>query len=567
MKRLFSTLLFLPRIIILLVRFLRYRFRYFSSFFRSLFWSRYWTYPVEFPYALADLRPLDESKASEFYSGRFTLSHYSVEMGGESPFLASVPSSDWLYSLHSFSWLRHMVGGELSSAHAGGLIHDWLVLWGNSSFRTMPWTLSLVSLRVLSWCCHCPVLSREESVDYNHLLMRCLVRHLRYLHRRMDTEISTKDRLFILISLCVGVICTSQDRRLISHIVSRLDRELSNFVFFRSFHFRNPRYLVDLVGVLIPLRSLMHRSGVGVIDSLEFSIDGILDSLWHLRHSHGGLGQFNGTGLPDSRYLDSLFAFYNPGRVDEKWLGYSRLSLGDSVVLVDGAAPILDGSEDLVFSGTLSFELSSGSHTFITNCGFPESDGHLYLPYARASAAHSTAILSDTSSSRFFNFSFSRFPLIPIDAPRDVRSNHRRADGYEELILSHDGYVSRYGFLHKRILRLSNSGSLLEGRDGFLPARVLSSTGGFAHRLVWHVRFHISPDIVASLVNDGTHISLTAPDGDSWFFACDGFTLRLEESISFVGFGSPRKSVQIVIENRLDECSEIYWTFTRVPSS
>ena len=110
--------------------------------------------------------------------------------------------------------------------------------------------------------------------------------------------------------------------------------------------------------------------------------------------------------------------------------GYERLSMGGTTVIADtGLPPPIDVS-NAAHAGCLSFEMSSGRQHFIVNCGVDTYGAAEFRPLARATAAHSTATLNDTSSARF-NHSIRvndmvGAPLIGGPQPRAVRA-HRPA--------------------------------------------------------------------------------------------------------------------------------------------
>ena len=81
--------------------------------------------------------------------------------------------------------------------------------------------------------------------------------------------------------------------------------------------------------------------------------------------------------------------------------GYERLQAGKTVLLMDTGSPVSRHVEQCAMAGCLSYELSSGKNLVITNCGLPAPGFEAYLPFARATAAHSTATIDDTSSCHF----------------------------------------------------------------------------------------------------------------------------------------------------------------------
>ena len=60
------------------------------------------------------------------------------------------------------------------------------------------------------------------------------------------------------------------------------------------------------------------------------------------------------------------------------------------------------------------------------------------------------------------------------------------------------------------------------------------------------LRFHLHPDVQASLQQDGEAVLLRLRSGGGWRLRADGARLSLEESI-YLGGAEPRRSEQVVL--------------------
>ena len=79
------------------------------------------------------------------------------------------------------------------------------------------------------------------------------------------------------------------------------------------------------------------------------------------------------------------------------------------------------------------------------------------------------------------------------------------------------------------------------------------------------IRFHLHPDVSASLSQDGTSAVLRLPDGDGWKLRASGGTLALAESVYFGEQGRTRRSEQIVITATVEFGeATIKWALRRV---
>ena len=108
---------------------------------------------------------------------------------------------------------------------------------------------------------------------------------------------------------------------------------------------------------------------------------------------------------------------------------------------------------------------------------------------------------------------------------------------------SHDGYVSRHGLIHRRILILRDDGSELRGEDLLVP-----SGKGKRGKIAYAIRFHLGPAVEATLADSGRSAHLALADGTYWHFLAPAGGLVLDESIWVDGDGRPLPVQQLVIE-------------------
>jgi uncharacterized heparinase superfamily protein len=210
----------------------------------------------------------------------------------------------------------------------------------------------------------------------------------------------------------------------------------------------------------------------------------------------------------------------------------------------------------------LSFEFSSSRSRIIVNCGMPSANRKAWQRVARATAAHSTAELNETSSCRFLRETrFSRFSGTPIVAgPRDVRVSRTERDGALFVRASHDGYAARYGIIHQRSWLLSRDGNRLDGEDVFIPA---GGKKAFRNaRDYFAIRFHLHPSVKASRLADGCTVLLVLPQ-QSWLFSAPESRVSVEESVFLSAADGPRRSNQIVISGEVKRTPRSVWTVLR----
>jgi uncharacterized heparinase superfamily protein len=217
------------------------------------------------------------------------------------------------------------------------------------------------------------------------------------------------------------------------------------------------------------------------------------------------------------------------------------------VLIMDTGAPPPPGLDSNAHAGTLSFELSIGRDRLIVNCGSAPAAMSEWREALRATAAHSTLVIADTSSAEV-----TPEGLGPR-RPEKVEVQRQEASGAHWLEASHDGWLKTLGALHRRRLYVAESGEDVRGEDAVEAATPQP----------YAIRFHLHPTVQASLQPDGEAILLRLPGGVGWRFRAEGARLALEESI-YMGGSEPRKAEQIVLVCDEAGPQQVKWAITKV---
>jgi uncharacterized heparinase superfamily protein len=514
-----------------------------------------------------DLRTADPTRASEIYAGRFAFAGKIVICDGRSPFEIEPPSEEWSDQLLGFGWLRHLRAAEsaITRANARALVDEWISL--QSAFDAVDgWRPDLVARRIISWLSQAPLVLHEADMRFYRRFLRNLTRQVRYLRRAYKASRDGVPRLQAIMALNYAALCMQNQARTLKGVTRLLTDELERQVLPDGGHVsRNPSALIELLLDLLPLRQAFAARNVPPPAALNNAIDRMMPMLRFFRHGDGNFALFNGMG-PTRTDLVSTVLAYDDARgmpvANAPHSGYQRVQVGDALLIVDAGQPPPLALSYEAHAGCLSFELSSKNHRIVVNCGLPGTSRETWRHVARASAAHSTVIFNDTSSCRFLTAESLRSLLgAPIlSGPADVQVSRQERDNGMTLRLSHDGYASRFGVVHQRMLRLSPDGRRLDGEDVFAPAHGESLPARRGDNFA--VRFHLHPLVKASRHSDGHGVMLVLPSKEVWTFDAYDERVELEESVYLAGPDGPRRSVQIVIYGHARAVPRVHWTIS-----
>ncbi|QFR33190.1 heparinase II/III family protein [Ancylobacter sp. TS-1] len=524
--------------------------------------------PSRLLFAPHDLRTGDPARAGEFYAGRYSFAGRLVLTDGVSPFDMEPPSLEWARELFSFGWLRHLqaAGSPIARAHARALVGDWITMRGHRlPFASAP---EVAARRVMSWLTQSPLILQDADPGFHRRFIRSLTAQVRYLKSVGPNAPDGRPRLACALALGLAGLCMADQGRLMRTAQKRLIDELDRQVLGDGGHAgRNPGTLIELLLDLLPLRQCYEARHVAPPPALLNAIDRLMPMLRFFRHADGAFALFNGMGPTPADGLATVLAYDDArGRPvsNAPYSGYQRMEAGGTVVIADTGRPPPVSLSLEAHAGCLSFELSAGRHRLVVNCGLPATGREEWRAVARQTAAHSTAVVEDTSSCRFASAgALTRLCGTPVlGGPAELHVDRGGRGGADVLRASHDGYAGRFGIVHQRSWRLSPDGMRLDGEDLFRVAHGEEFSADQPGR--YAIRFHLHPSVEPSRASDGQTVILKLPDGDDWAFTAPDATVTIEESIFLAGGSGPRRTEQLVISGVARKEPRVEWTFVRL---
>jgi uncharacterized heparinase superfamily protein len=149
---------------------------------------------------------------------------------------------------------------------------------------------------------------------------------------------------------------------------------------------------------------------------------------------------------------------------------------------------------------------------------------------------------------------------LVISGPTNVGSYREAVASGLLLTASHDGYLARFGVVHRRVLMIAQDGSRIDGEDTLSPAPGARIKGTETD---YTLRFHLHPSVKASRLSDGRGVMLVLPNRDVWTFEALDDKVEVEDSVFLAGNDGPRRTAQIVIRQDSRHAPSVRWTFVR----
>lgn len=510
------------------------------------------------------------ARGRQLVAGNFLFAGKLVQAPATAIWDVAAPDSSFSAETQGFVWLDDLAAFGDSTARKRA--QDWTYLWIERFGRGQGpgWAPDLIGRRLIRWVNHAMLLLQGQQKSRSDAYFRSLTTQTHVLARRWMRATPGLPRFEALTGLIVAALALEGKADLVNGAIAALARDCRREVDAGGgIPTRNPEDLLEVFTLLNWAVQALTESGRSPPKELTEAIARIAPTLRALRHADGGLARFHGGGRGIEGRLDSALAASGiraSAATTQPTMGYVRLSSGRTSVIVDAASPPDARAGGEAHASTLAFELTSGRRPLIVSCGSGRPFGEDWQLAGRATASHSTLALDGSSSSRLgkgADFA-SRAPITALQLAQDSSGHH--------LSAAHGGWQSSHGLTHARILTLDALGRRLTGTD-LLEARSpndlkrLSGILGQAPEGIgFAIRFHLHPDVDATLDMGGNAVSMALKSGEIWVFRHDGLArLTLDPSVYLEkGRLQPRATRQIVLSAQAGAFeTRIGWTLAK----
>jgi uncharacterized heparinase superfamily protein len=476
--------------------------------------------------------------------------------------------------VHGFSWLRDLAScapREQCVSTAERVLAAWLDA-NPKPGKGPAWQVGTAGHRVINWLVHAPLILSGQDKALRSRVLRAAAETSRWLDRNVGRA---DDRLAELSGWCAitaaGLLLPDgKPRRLFGE--AGLVRTMGELVGADGGVLsRSPLDQMEAIELLVELSACYRATRRDPPQQVAAMIEVLVPPLLGLLHGDGSLGNWQGSGAVSADEIAALVeasgARARPLRDARQW-GYQRVSASKTVLQFDAAPPPLARHARHGCASTLAFELSAMGQRLVVNCGGAAFAGG-QVPVRiekglRCTAAHSTLVLDDANSTAVLMNGKLGSGVNEVELDRRTLQTDGGMGGLATRIeASHDGYASRYGLIHRRILLLRDDGTELRGEDLLVPARGRTKRG----KVAYAIRFHLGPGVESGLSDDKRGVGIALPDGSYWQFRAgsEGSEITIEESLWVDGSGRPQPVQQLVISGMVSRGGGSFsWLFKKM---
>ncbi len=449
--------------------------------------------------------------------------------------------------VQGFSWLRDLstvATRTQATPIAEQLMRRWLDAHADSVSEPA-WRADLWGRRILLWTAHAPLILSSTDLVYRSRVLNTLARGARHIDRGAEKMAPGVPRIAAICGVvAAGLLIPGGDARrgateaaLVKAIAASVFEDGGSVA-------RSPVAQLDIVMLLTMLRETYVARRLEPPAIIAETLARLVPALLGVTLGDGALSSWQGGGPLTAevvaQVVNATGVRTRPLRQARDW-GYQRLAAAETVVIVDAAPPPVARLVEGGCASTLAFEMSDGPHRLVVNCGGARA-ALAQIPATladglRTTAAHSTLIVGDSNSTAIHADGTLGRGVGEVELARQENEASSRLEA------SHDGYVRRYGFLHRRQLVLGSDGRELRGEDSLLPASKRRKLGATP----FAIRFHLGAGVSVTPTADGQAALLRLPGNLLWQFRCRGGSMAIEESLWIDGEGRPQSTSQLVV--------------------
>ncbi len=522
------------------------------------------------------LRQGDAARGQEILDGTIRLAAQTLELEpDETPWGRPSPSRRFARRLHQFVWLRHLAAvGTPEAAYTARLLWDgWVETFGDGNIFS--WAPETAGPRLINWLAAAPLIFEDSDPVVRSARLAVLAGQAEHVARSAGEADSGRPRLRARAAAALAAVCLDWPAARTQRLLAALGREADQQILSDGGHVsRSPEAALDTLLDLSIVEDALAQRGEEPPQQLAKVIARLVPAIRFFQHGDGGLAAFNGGGEGDPATIEAALA-----RDEAQSRVFSaapasvflRAEAGQSLLIFDGGGCPPGEHTPEAHAGALSFEFSVGPQRLIVNCGWSANQPAGWRAPVRATAAHSTLIVEETSSARLPRGRLARRLLGGrfASGAQSLESRLRAEDQGRWMEAAHDGYRRAFGLVHRRRLYLASDGQDLRGEDLlFRPSgsKDPQPEGGVSFAL----RFHLYPGLRVSVSRDETSALIAPPHGPGWRLRTDRGPLRLERSAYLAAGAPPRRSEQLVIYGAAkagagpdDEANRIRWALQR----
>ena len=463
-------------------------------------------------------------------------------------------------NLHNFLWLNKIDRKDKKNT-VQLILNSWIDKYYN--YDNKSWEMTILAKRIIAWSSNSDITLYNSDNEYKKKFFLSVIKQSNFLFKNVNNLHADSNKIVCLSAIILSGLIFKENNLNFEFGIKELEKTI--MIYFDKSGFpksRNPEEVLISIKYLILIREWLKESQRPLPEFLNDIILNCGKCYNFLKNSHKKIPLFNGTSEVDHAKYDSFLKRfkYNFKSNDNQIGGFYKVVKNKIELFVDAGNPPQNKFSANYQAGCFSFELISKGEKIISNTGYGKHLDSKFALLSRATAAHTTLYLNDTSSSSFQKNEIIRrvYGNSLIMGHKIIEKKISENDENYEISAEHNGYLKKYGYLHKRLIKIFKGEDKIYGIDELRKVKDISNI------VYYFIRFHIYPDVKLVKIQKENSALLKQPNGDGWIIRSLNNNLNIEKNI-FLGRKTALNSECICISGSTKELkNSIQWEIEKI---
>ncbi len=464
-------------------------------------------------------------------------------------------------NLHSFLWLT-----KLSRKNSKIITKKIIESWINNFFNYDPntWQMDITAKRIIAWSSNTDITLEDSDKNYKEKFFLSLLKQSNFLIKNLKNLINDSNKIICCSAIILSGMIFKENISSYKLGMKELEKIIKLYFDEKGFpKSRNPEEVFVCIKYLILIREWFKEAQKPIPDFLNDIIIKCGNCYSFLTSNNNQFPLFNGATEINHKDYDLFLKTYKYkfNNKDHEIADIVKVKKKKFDFFIDCGNPPSDNFAQNYQAGCLAFELISNKQKVICNSGYGKYFSSNLMFVSRATAAHSTLYLNDTSSCIFQkNKTINKiYGNSLIEKHKIINKNYKEDKDYYLLSASHNGYENKFGYTHTRSIKIFKKKDQILGHDQ------LKKTKNYSNNIIYSIRFHMYPDTKIVKTKGGNSILISLSNGEGWLLKSDSNIFEIEKNI-FLGNKSKIINNESVLltGNTNENLISIKWSIEKV---
>ena len=463
---------------------------------------------------------------STFSSDFYKISNTSPKVLWET----SIQDKQKFENLHSFLWLT-----KLDRKNSKTITKDIIKSWIDNFFNFNPytWEMEITARRIIAWVSNTDITLENSDKIYKEKFYLSLIKQSNFLLKNLKKLFNGPNKIICCAAIILSGMIFKENDLSYKLGIKELEKIIKNYFDENGFpKSRNPEDVFTSIKYLILIREWLKEAQKPIPDFLNEIVHKCGSCYAMLSCSNKQFPLFNGATEINHKDYDIFLKTLKYKFVSKNYeiADLIKIKKKKFEFFIDCGNPPPNIYAKNYQAGCLAFELISNRYKVICKSGYGKYLSSKLASISRSTAAHSTLYINDTSSCIFQkNESINKvYGNSLVQKHRVINKNYTEDKNFYSISASHNGYEKRFGYLHKRSVKISKKQDIIFGVDE------LKKTKNYSNPLSYFIRFHIYPDTKIVKTQAGNSVLISLPNGEGWLLKSNTNDFEIEKNI-FLG--------------------------------